>query len=401
MKVLTITAVIAAGIVAFSVLAYYYASSVDLINSYSSNESPAKPLNVQKEADDATVAFALKQQGLTLPEIYETVEKSVVQVTTMHKSGEPDQDSDSGLGSGFVFDTDGHVITNNHVITHGDLLAVTFSDGTIYSAKLVGSDPYTDLAVLSVEGAPKSKFVPIPIADSSKLRVGEQAVAIGSPFGFSGSMTSGIISGLGRMLSTELSSSTQGNAFSIPDVIQTDAPLNPGNSGGPLLNMKGEVIGINTALYSNTGEFSGIGLAVPSNTITKVVPSLVKNGSFKHPWLGVTGINMTPGIAKVLGLEEPKGFLVIDINPGSPALQSGLKGGSEQVNVDGRQIPIGGDVIIQIDGKPVRNIEDILVYLQREKSADDPIQLTVLRDGEVMEINTKLGTRPSLATRAS
>lgn len=321
-------------------------------------------------------------------------EKSVVQVTTAHDSDA----SDSGLGSGFVYDDlNGYIITNNHVVAHGDSLAVTFSDGTIYNAKLVGSDPYTDLAVLSVEGAPKNKFVPLKFSDSTELKVGEQVVAIGNPFGLSGSMTTGIVSGLGRLLPADLSGPGQGSTYSIPDVIQTDAPINPGNSGGPLLNMRGEVIGINTAIYSTTGEFTGVGFAVPSKTMTKVIPTLVESGSFKHPWLGVTGTDMTPGIAKVLGLKEPRGFLVIGVNPDSPAFKAGIKGGeAKPVNVDGREIPLGGDVITEIDGKTVRKIEDILVYLQREKSAGDIVRLTVLRDGKVLDIDAQLGTRPAI-----
>lgn len=383
-------AIIAAGIIASSILAYS-ASWVDY-GQFPFQESSVVPSSIQKDANDkSSAAFALEGE-LTLPEIFERTEKSVVQVSTIHDSDA----SDSGLGSGFVYDSNGYIVTNNHVVTHGDSLAVTFSDGTIYSAKLVGSDPYTDLAVLSVEGAPQSKFAPLPIADSTKLRVGEQVVAIGNPFGLSGSLTTGIVSGLGRLLPTNLSGSNEGNGYSIPDVIQTDAAINPGNSGGPLLNMRGEVIGINTSIYSTTGEFAGVGFAVPSKTITKVVPSLIESGSFRHPWLGVTGTNLTPGIADALGLEEPRGFLVIGVSQDGPAFKAGIKAGDRQVDIDGRQIPLGGDIIIEIDDKQVRNIEDILVYLQREKSAGDPVDLTVLRDGKTMVVKVTLGARPEI-----
>lgn len=389
MKTTSIVAVIAAGIIASSILAYSVSRT-----EYTGSFLPQGPLNensLQKEiGNKGVIAFA--EQDLTLPEIFERTDKSVVQITTSHESDA----SDSGLGSGFVYDSNGYIVTNNHVVTPGDSLAVTFSDGTVYAAKLVGSDPYTDLAVLSVQGAPQSKFIPLPIADSTKLRVGEQVVAIGNPFGLSGSMTTGIVSGLGRLLPANLSGSNEGNSYSIPDVIQTDAAINLGNSGGPLLNMRGEVIGINTSIYSTTGEFAGVGFAVPSKTIMKVVPSLVESGSFRHPWLGVTGTNMTPGIANALGLEEPRGFLVTGVSQDGPAFKAGIKGGDRQVGIDGRQIPLGGDIIIEIDGKEVRNIEDILVYLQREKSAGDPVDLTVLRDGETLVVKATLGARPEI-----
>jgi S1-C subfamily serine protease len=200
---------------------------------------------------------------LTLPDLFAKVEKSVVQITD---SDETDP-LHSRLGSGFVYDTNGHIITNNHVVSGGGRLDVTFPDGTVYRAALIGSDPFTDLAVLYLEDVPPEKLVPLPLADSSAIKVGEQVAAIGNPFGLSGSMTAGIVSGIGRLIPAQ-----EAGDFSIPDVIQTDAPVNPGNSGGPLLNMRGEVIGINSAIFSTTGQFAGVGFAIPSDTMTKVVP---------------------------------------------------------------------------------------------------------------------------------
>jgi S1-C subfamily serine protease len=325
---------------------------------------------------------------MALPDLFEHVEKSVVQITDSVQSNP----ADSRLGSGFVYDNNGHIITNYHVVNggEGDKLDVTFLDGTVYRATLIGSDPFTDLAVLYVADAPKDKLAPLPLANSSATRVGEQVAAIGNPFGLSGSMTAGIISGVGRLIPSQ-----EAGDFSIPDVVQTDAPINPGNSGGPLLNMRGEVIGINSAIFSTTGQFAGVGFAVPSNTIAKVVPSLVTTGSFKHPWLGVSGTDMTPGIAEALGLEEPRGFLVVDVVDGSPAAKAGIHGGEKDATIDGRPIKLGGDVITEIDGKVVRKIDDILVYLQREKSVGDNLQLTVLRDGQEQQINVMLGARPN------
>jgi S1-C subfamily serine protease len=323
---------------------------------------------------------------LTLPDLFVKVEKSVVQITDSDQT----DPLNSRLGSGFVYDNNGHIITNNHVVTGGGRLDVTFLDGTVYRATLIGSDPFTDLAVLYVKDAPQEKLVPLPLADSSKIRVGEQVAAIGNPFGLSGSMTAGIISGVGRLIPAQ-----QAGDFSIPDVIQTDAPINPGNSGGPLLNMRGEVIGINSAIFSTTGQFAGVGFAIPSDTMTKVVPSLITSGSFKHPWLGVAGRDMTPGIADRLGLEEPRGFLVMDVVAGSPAEKAGIKAGGQDVTIDGVPVKLGGDVIVDIDNKTVRKIDDILVYLQREKSVGDDLQLTILRDGEEMHVTAVLGARPN------
>jgi S1-C subfamily serine protease len=324
---------------------------------------------------------------LSLPDLFTKVEKSVVQITDSSETSA----LESRLGSGFVYDNNGHIITNYHVVNGGGRLDVTFLDGTVYRASLLGSDPFTDLAVLYVEDVPEGKLVPLPLADSTQIRVGEQVAAIGNPFGLSGSMSAGIVSGLGRLIPSQ-----EAGSFSIPDVIQTDAPINPGNSGGPLLNMRGEVIGINSAIFSTTGQFAGVGFAIPSNTMTNVVPALITDGSFTHPWLGVSGTDMTPGIAQALGLEEPRGFLVVDVVAGSPAERAGIQGGSEETTVDGRPIALGGDVIVSIDDRQVRKIDDILVYLQREKSVGDELKLTVLRDGNLIDITATLAARPSL-----
>ena len=326
---------------------------------------------------------------LTLPELFDRVENSVVEITDTTQSNPPSP----RLGSGFVYDSNGHIVTNYHVINDqgkNNKLDVTFPDGTVYRATVIGSDPSTDLAVLYVAGVPKDKLAPLALGNSSAVRVGEEVAAIGNPFGLSGSMTEGIISGVGRLMPAD-----QAGDFSIPDVIQTDAPINPGNSGGPLLNTRAEVVGINSAIYSTTGQFAGVGFAIPSNTIAKVVPSLVTSGSFKHPWLGVSGIDMTPGISDALGLKEPRGFLVVNVVNGSPADKAGIKGGDRQTTIDGRPITLGGDVIVQIDGKIVRKIDDILAYLQRQKAVGENIQLTILRNGKEQQLNVLLAARPN------
>ena len=340
-------------------------------------------------------AFQIGQVGivkasdteLPLPDLFQKVEKSVVQITDSSEINV----FESRLGSGFVYDDNGHIITNHHVVSGGgNRLDVTFPDGIVYRASLIGSDPSADIAVLYVEEAPKEKLLPLSLADSSKVRVGERVAAIGNPFGLSGSLSNGIVSGVGRQIPAE-----EEEGFTIPDIIQTDAPINPGNSGGPLLNMRGEVIGINSAIYSTTGQFAGVGFAIPSNTIAQVMPSLITTGSYQHPWLGVAGRDMTPGIADRLGLDEPRGFLVMDVVAGSPAEKAGIQRGNEDTVIDGIPIKLGGDVIIAVDNNTVRKIDDILAYVEMKKSVGDDLELTILREGQTMEVIATLAARPS------
>ncbi len=356
---------------------------------------------------------------LTLPELFRKVEGSVVQVST--STDGDNANGKSGLGSGFIYDRDGHIITNYHVVAsaivdtnrlvsiNGDSeITVTFLDGSAYNARVVGSDQFSDLAVLQLEGdnIPYDKLVPLSIGDSIPLRVGEQVVAIGNPYGLSGSMTEGIISGLGRMIPSMPESPTipddmaptvqSPSTYSIPDIIQTDAPINPGNSGGPLLNTRGEVIAINTAIFSTTGASAGVGFAIPSSTIKKVVPSLLATGTYQHPYIGIVGTAITPEIADVLGLKEAKGFLVTEVADKSPAHEAGIRGGGDNLirTLGGIEINREGDVILKVDDKSVRKIDDILTYLEREKNVGDTIQFTILRNGGTENIELTLGPRP-------
>ena len=316
----------------------------------------------------------------SLIDIFEKSEESVVQVNVLRS------ESDGGMGSGFVYSEDGYIITNEHVVKEAQKVTVTFLDGEAYIGDVIGRDRDLDIAVVKVN--PSNTYIqPIKIGDSSKLKVGEKIAAIGNPFGLSGSMTSGIVSQIGRLLPQE-------SGYSIPDVIQTDAAINPGNSGGPLINMKGEVVGINTAIQSATGEFSGIGFAVPSNTVKKVVPVLIENGEFKHPWMGISGTDVDPELAEVRGLKSSKGFLIVSVIEGSPAEQAGLIGVTETKEIDGREFAIDGDIILSIDGETVRKISDILVHLQREKSIGDEMVLSVNRNGEILELTMILEERP-------
>ena len=319
----------------------------------------------------------------SLMEIFEKTEASVVQVNVRSADG---RIMPGNMGSGFVYSDDGYIITNNHVIDNAEKVTITFLDGESYIAQIIGTDSDLDLAVLKVQ--PGSTYLqPIPIGDSSQLKVGQEIAAIGNPFGLSGSMTSGIISQMGRLL-------PQDSGYSIPDVIQTDAAINPGNSGGPLLNMKGEVVGINTAIQSATGEFTGVGFAVPSNTVKKVIPVLIEDGIFYHPWMGISGSDVDPELAKVRELNSSKGFLIATVIEGSPAEDAGLQGITITKEIDGREYPMDGDIILKIDDVVVRKISDILVYLQREKSIGDEMIMTVNRDGMLIEKVLVLGERP-------
>jgi S1-C subfamily serine protease len=326
------------------------------------------------------------KRNLTLVELFKKTEQGVVKIETDANNSLSDRNA---VGSGFVYDIFGHTITNAHVIENATKVTVTFLDGNQYNAEIIGADKFTDIAVIKVNEKPRLLH-PLDIGDSSDLLVGEQVAAIGNPFGLSGSMTSGIVSQLGRLMYSP------DPGFSIPDVIQTDAAINPGNSGGPLLNMKGEVIGINTAIRSSTGEFTGVGFAVPSNTIKKIVPSLIEEGKYHHPWMGITGIDIDPDLAKIRELVNAKGFLVVTVIDGHPADDAGLQGVSKTVEIDGKEYPIDGDIIVSVDGKEVRKINDLLVHLQREKSVGDEMILGVLRDGDLMHLTLTLAERPDL-----
>ena len=374
------------GVVIGSVIATIAVVSAIIFSLSSVVEIPNSELIVSNGNHLETVGEVTSIQTsskFSLMEIFEKTEASVVQVNVRSADG---RIMPGSMGSGFVYSDDGYIITNNHVIDNAEKVTITFLDGESYIAQIIGTDSDLDLAVLKVQ--PGSTYLqPIPIGDSSQLKVGQEIAAIGNPFGLSGSMTSGIISQMGRLL-------PQDSGYSIPDVIQTDAAINPGNSGGPLLNMKGEVVGINTAIQSATGEFTGVGFAVPSNTVKKVIPVLIEDGIFHHPWMGISGSDVDPDLAKVRELNSSKGFLIATVVEGSPAEYAGLQGVTITKEIDGREYPLDGDIILKIDDVVVRKISDILVYLQREKSIGDEMIMTINRDGILIEKVLVLGERP-------
>src|ERR687898_258716 len=354
-------------------------------------------ITINYNMKDSLASGNIINKTQTLSELFKNVEKSVVQISSEDET--TTELLGSRLGSGFVYDTNGHVITNNHVTAGGKDLHITFSDGTIYTGKVVGSDPHSDLAILLLDDVPKEKLFPLKLGNSSNLIVGQTVAAVGNPFGLSGSLTEGIVSGLGRLLPSTpeniFGTDNRIASFSIPDIIQTDAAINPGNSGGPLLNLNGEVIGINSAIFSNTGVYAGVGFAIPSNTLKKVIPELMKNGSYLHPWLGITGVDVTPDIAKKMNLTEERGFLVIDVNFNGPADKAGIRGGYIVEIINNTQYRLGGDVIVGIDNQTINSVSDITNYLMNKKEGDI-VKLKILRDNEILNVpvNLEIVQRP-------
>jgi len=358
-------------------------------------------------------------ESLTLPlsltDIFKRIKNSVVQITSTISNpneiiiinGKRLSGNSTALGSGFIYDRSGHIVTNNHVVpdtsNNGNkVVDVAFTDGNTYQAKVIGRDPFSDIAVLQLIGNfSDERLVPLSITNSSNLQVGQQVIAIGNPFGLSGSMTTGIISQMARLLPNP------DTGYSIANTIQTSAVINPGNPGGPLLNMLGRVIGMNTAIISDTGTYSGVGFAIPSNDIVRAVPILLQNGSYSHPWLGITGGKILSQVSNNTGLPKNyKGVMIATIQAGSPADKAGLRG----LNQSGNQNIINGnalvnrstssshiaeipDIIIAIDGHPVRQIDDVINYLDGHKSVGDSVELKVNREGRILNFTTILAAR--------
>ncbi|MBN1178143.1 MAG: trypsin-like peptidase domain-containing protein [Anaerolineae bacterium] len=305
-----------------------------------------------------------------------------------------DLTSPLGSGSGFVIDTAGHIATNEHVVDQADVFWVTFSDGTVREAELLGADPYSDLAVVYVADMPPG-VAPLELGNSSTLQVGQRAIAIGNPFGHAGTMTVGIISALGRTLPAQATTSL-GN-YSIPEIIQTDAAVNPGNSGGPLLDSSGRVIGVNAAIETTGTGNQGIAFAIPIDIVKLVAPYLIAGESYPYPYLGITSDTRYTLAQLSLVLDDlptTQGVLISAAPSGGPAARAGLRGGTEQVPVLDTTVTLGGDIITAIDGTPVGSFHDLIAYLIRETQVGQRVTLTILRNGEEMDIPIELGSRP-------
>jgi 2-alkenal reductase len=336
-------------------------------------------------------------EELLLINVYKRVNPSVVHIrviATMATDGfglpEDEDYYGQGTGSGFVYDTDGHIVTNNHVVADGKEVQVTFPDGTSVMAEVVGVDPDSDLAVIKVD-LPARQLTPVELGDSDALQIGQRAIAIGNPYGLRSTLTTGIISALGRSLPLGRLSQSIGSRFTIPELIQTDAAINPGNSGGPLLDSRGQVIGVNTAYDPDA---FGVGFAVPVNMVKLVVPKLIKDGRYAYPWLGISGTDLSLDYVEAMSLPVKRGAIVLSVVPGSPADKAGLRGSNETVQMTGRELEIGGDVIVAINGVPVRQFEDILVYVIRQTEVGQRVTLTIIRDGREQKIEVRLAERP-------
>lgn len=308
--------------------------------------------------------------------LYDLVKNSVVMIRVTSVTG-------SGIGSGFIYDDKGHIVTNNHVVEGGTSIKVLFLDGEIYDASLVGSDVDSDIAVVKID--PRGRVLqPLRLGDSGQLKIGDVVAAVGNPLGLEGTLTVGVVSQKDRILPTS-------RGFSIPGVIQTDAAINPGNSGGPLINMKGEVVGITTAIEPSG---VGIGYAVPSSIIARVVPALIENGSYQRSWLGISALTLNAEIAQAIGADVARGVLVAEVVAGSPAERAGIRGGTSTVSVAGVRVPVGGDIIIAINGTTVHTLDEFLLYLEVRTSPGQEISLTIRRGGTTLNLNVVLGVRP-------
>ena len=366
------------------------------------------------QVSTASSAFGAAQNLQdALEQIYGQVNPSVVTIRTIQvqqgsslaipffgaPQATPQRQYQQALGSGFVWDMQGDIVTNNHVIAGASRISVTFADGTTVPGKVIGADPDSDLAVVKVN-APANELHPVQLADSSRLKVGQLAIAIGNPYGEQNTMTTGIISALGRSLPAN-GGNSQGPSYTIPDVIQTDAPINPGNSGGVLLNDQGQVVGVTSAIESPSGTSSGIGFAIPSEIVQMVVPSLIKTGHYTHPYLGIGGTTLTPSLAKAMNLSSSqRGALVVQVTPGSPADIAGLRGSTRTVTIDGAKAQVGGDLIIAFDGKPTNTFDDLSAYLAVNTQVGQTVTLTILRDGKEQTLHATLEARPGTQTQA-
>ncbi len=356
----------------------------------------------QQEINSNTPSSTTTSSNALSPNtIFKKVENSVVQITSKTPTTSvpnplnPPSSNGTTLGSGFVYDREGHIVTNGHVVGDAKVVDVTFVDGNRYTAKVIASDPYSDIALVQISqnsSQPRqqqllSSLKPLVLGNSSKLDVGDAVIAIGNPFGLDDTMTTGIVSGIGRLIPA-----TAGGG-SIPNTIQTDAPINPGNSGGPLLNMQGEIVGMNTAILTDSNTFSGIGFAIPSDTITKIIPILIAKGYYPHPSFGLTVVTLTSDLAEYAGLPvNLKGVYVDTITKNGPADKAGIHGST----TDQYGMKHLGDIIIAADGHNVTRPDDLVNYIDQYKSVGDNLALTVYRNGHAIDLKATLAARPSL-----
>jgi S1-C subfamily serine protease len=340
----------------------------------------------------SSVPGSLPDIERTVESIYGRTNPSVVNVQVLLPATLSNPGG-AALGSGFVWDTQGNLVTNNHVVDGATRITVTFYDGTTVEASLVGADSDSDLAVIKVN-TNAVQLQPVTLADSTQLKVGQLAIAIGNPFGLQGTMTVGFISGLGRLLPAN--ENAVGPTYTIPDIIQTDAAINPGNSGGVLLDDTGKVIGVTSSIATTSGTSAGVGFAIPSAIVQQVVPALIKTGHYDHPYLGISVVSLNPDLAGAMNLPpNQRGALVQTVTAGSPADKTGLKASQTPVTINGQQVSVGGDVIIAYNDLLVKSSDDLVTFLARSGSVGQTVTLTVLRGGKQIQVQVTLGIRPS------
>jgi serine protease Do len=368
-------------------------------NPTSASAPPTATITPTPVTSTPAPATRLTDIEATLVDIYTRVNPSVVNISVLQKQeiifqfpGQPGAQYSQALGSGFVWDDAGHIVTNNHVVADADNISVIFYDGTIVPGEVVGADADSDLAVVKVD-MPTDQIKPLQMADSTQLQVGQLAIAIGNPFGLQGTITVGFISGLGRLLPAN--ENAVGPTYSIPDIIQTDAAINPGNSGGVLLDDTGKVIGVTSSIATTSGTSAGVGFAIPSAIVQQVVPALIETGHYEHPYLGLTLVSLNPDIASAMNLPpNQRGALVEAVTAGSPADTAGFQASQDQVTINGQQVLVGGDVIIAYNDQTVKSPDDLITFLARFGSVGQMVTLTVLRNGQQIQVPVTLGVRP-------
>ena len=353
------------------------------------------PAPTQAAENLAATAAGLQDLEVKVIAVYKKASPGVVNITSRSISYDFFRNAvpQEGSGSGFVWDKAGHIVTNYHVVEGADELYVTFPDGSVVRAQIAGADPSNDLAVLRVDVKPERLHV-LRVGNSDELQVGRFVVAIGNPFGLDRTLTTGVVSSLGRIIQ-----SPGGRYSFIGEIIQTDAAINPGNSGGPLLDLAGNVIGVNSMIYSPSRASAGIGFAIPTTNVIRVVPELIARGRYAHPWLGVSLMDLGPAHAEVLnrvGARIPPegGVLVAEVVRRGPAARAGLRGGRQVVRLGNVRVPIGGDVIAAINGEPIKDYRGINVYLETETRVGETVTVTALRDGQSINVDVVLGERP-------
>jgi S1-C subfamily serine protease len=387
--IIIVVSLIAGGLLGYSINSVAISGNItDLQNQVSKLQGQVSNLQPTQNVVNQNSTYIMGENASLAP-LYAQVKDSVVVVRglTLQYDVFRRPYYSEVQGSGFVYNFTGKmvVITNYHVVQNVLNITVTFINGDGYAATVLGSDPYAEFAVLSTD-APQSEYKPLEIVDSSTLSVGDSVIAVGGPYGLAGSMTTGIVSALGRTITEEMS-----GGYPIANVIQMSAPINPGNSGGPLLNYQGQVVGITTAIVSDS---QGLGFAIPSSTVLREIGSLVTEGAYnQHPWLGASGIDMTYEIAKAMGVNVTYGWLIVQVTSGGPADEANLRGGKQLVQIAGQSVTIGGDIIIAINDARITGIDDLSTFLEEHTLPGQTIDVTIIRNSQVVTLPLKLGTR--------